>query len=335
MRNTITQRQDARLSKARRSLRQTILASTLSVAATLAIAPASATAADGFFEIQNPLRSSSVNLDAVTTPTHVATAPVATKSYDETPRRMMQLNVAPVQSGSTVADSESSRSLTRGTLAIDAIGMEDTEIAADATTASAVLSANATTLVTSPSSQTSIEQSAKIQPLTGHFVFGDRGWLFVPADQQITLLQTETVKSNIKPYNGFRDAVSVDKLRHATQNFVELFPPNRLRGQQTVRTDAAMTNDARDKTVDVENYFRQPASPQQQVVATTIELQAAVVAEDLMLQRVLQTVRNDDLIRFTANDTSDNTLPWKVTGTISNVNGQARLTLHTAQPIRR
>ncbi len=145
-----------------------------------------------------------------------------------------------------------------------------------------------------------------------------------------------------KPENLFREVTAITELRRHTQPVVQLVPVNPYRSDST-----DTTNTVRNES---EQYFQAVANNQPSRVVQDIALDETPVHNDLILQRVVQTIGKLQLTREAfpyesspsdvqhppqQNASFIETLQWEVTGELDQANGQPRLSLHEVKLLRR
>jgi len=180
-----------------------------------------------------------------------------------------------------------------------------------------------------------------ITPTVGHFTQLDSTWVFVPSQGIARVISAPKDVQPPSPANGFREAAAVNDLRTSTQNFVELFPANPFRCPPSQRAAASRGNN--------DSFFVASVAPQPLTQTDELSLMHAAVNDDLMLQRVLQTIRKEELMQGvfsgqssiwptksnTRADAPATTTPrWEVSGELSRTDGRVELSLHSAKLIR-
>ena len=147
---------------------------------------------------------------------------------------------------------------------------------------------------------------AYVPPTRGRFVLREGRWSFVPEDPRSAVVVRETEADTTVLENTFRAASAVKNLRAQTQAAIELVPSNPLRNGESDR----------------EQLLGQLGKTEQVAVMSSMKLSQLVVSENLMLERVVESIRLDK-----ANDL------WLVSGYITEVFGENRIELRTARSL--
>ena len=116
-----------------------------------------------------------------------------------------------------------------------------------------------------------------VPPTRGRFEFAGGRWMFVPNDPTSAVVVRETEVDTSTLDNTFRSASALRDLRTRTQTLVELVPSNPLRNGDSDR----------------EKLLGRLKNEKDVAVMSNLRLTKMVVADNLMLQRVVDSIRLD------------------------------------------
>ena len=169
-------------------------------------------------------------------------------------------------------------------------------------------SPSASELSFAPRSANAIGDGVFVPPTQGRFQSNGGTWTFTPDDPNSAVVVREIEIDAAELENTFRVASTLRDFRKRTQTMVELVPGNPLRNGESER----------------EHLLNRVGKKKEFSIMSNLQLTQLIVADNLMLQRVVDAIRLDN--------ESDR---WIVSGVVTRDDQAARIEIRTARPVRR